>query len=57
MSTKPGWTALQKNPVVCRSCQLTSQRHKRTCFGLLVTSSVGITTPSSIIRAGHTPTL
>lgn len=57
MSTKPGWAALQENRVACRPCQLASQRHKRTCFGLLVTSGVDITTPSSITHAGHTPTL
>lgn len=37
MSIKRGWAALQ-NPVVCRRPHLTSQRHGRTCFGLLVTS-------------------
>lgn len=56
MSTKPGWAALQ-NPVVRRPRQLASQRHRRTCFGLLVTSSVGITTPSSIPHVGCTPTM
>lgn len=55
MSTKPGCAALQKNPIVCRPCQLASQRHERTCFGLVVTISVGIITPSSILHVGCTP--
>lgn len=56
MSIKPGWAALQ-NPVVCRRPHLTSQRHGRTCFGLLVTSSAGLTTPSSKPHVGCPPTL
>lgn len=43
-----------QNPVVCRPHKLASQGYKRTFFGLLLSNSVGITTPSSIPYVGHT---